>query len=312
MTNLLSEKDGVQFSEAGDGIGILSFTSKACAATKTVLTGIQKALKIAEQQQLKGIIIWQPNPKFFCVGADLPYVCQLAAANDTATMRIYLSYFQQTSLALRYSAVPVIAAITGYALGGGCELSMHCAKIVAEQNSRIGLVEAAIGLIPAGGGSKEMILRASKSTNYLATLKTYFLQIAQGVMSDNAKHAQALNYLRNTDVIVETHEAALETAKKQLQNLIYTVPESPTIPILSGIKDELMTTYENTVATPSHHDLWIAEHIANVFSGGGQQGPLTEQQLLDLELDAFITLVMHPLTQARIQHTLETGKHLHN
>ncbi len=310
--DLLKKENVIHLYHTGDEIGILSFLSKANCANPHVLAGIQEAITIAEKQ-LKGLILWQPTEKFFCVGADLSFVQTLAKNNDTDGMNRYLSLFQDTALALRYSKIPVISAIRGYALGGGCELAMHCTKIVAAQTSRIGLVEAGIGLLPSGGGSKEMVLRATQSGDYETSLKKFFLQVARGEMSRDAAHAKMLHYLRDTDTVVTDSETVLTQAKRELLKINYSVPPPPKIRVLgkSGLPD-LMQAYKKSTDNITQYDEVIAREIAQVFVGGDHSDFVSERDMLDLELAAFIALATNPKTQERIQYTLKTGQHLHN
>lgn len=309
---LLDEANGVQLWHTGDGIGILSFQSKANCASLKVLLGIQKALQIGAKQ-LTGIILWQESDKFFCVGADLSYVCSLAESHDLASIRHYLATFQATALQLRYSPIPIIAAVRGYALGGGCELAMHCAQIVAAKSAHIGLVETSIGLVPSGGGSKELVLRASSSEHYQAVLTRYFSHVATGKMSIDAMEAKQWGYLRMTDWIVEDTIDLLKEAKKALLQLHYVPPSSPIIPVF-GERERvlLLAAYESQADPLSAHDKCITEKLAVIFSGGPHTETNTEQALLSMELNAFLELVQNPLSLARIHYTLKTGKYLRN
>lgn len=311
MSELFKTDNGVSLVEVG-GIGVLSFLSKVNCGSQIVLDGVREAIRISEEK-LKGLIIWQPNEKFFCVGADLPYVCDRVIKEDVEGIRYYLSSFQQTALACRYSRVPVISAIRGYALGGGCEIALHSHGIVADDHAKIGLVESAIGLLPSGGGTKEMILRASHASDYAAHLKKYFLQLASGLISRDAAEAKQLCYMQQSDVITASDQV-LDQAKALIQNLDYVVPDKPEIKRLGKDYHALfLDAYHQAHAQASEYDVHIMNEILNVFLADDVSGDvLSEQALLDAELDAFILLAMHPKTQARIKYTLKTGQHLHN
>ena len=311
MRELLRTENGVSLVEE-DGVGILSFLSKVNCGSQIVLDGVREAIRLSEDR-LKGIIIWQPNEKFFCVGADLPHVCDMVMKGDVDGVRYYLSSFQQTALACRYSRIPVISAIRGYALGGGCEIALHSNNIIADDQVKIGLVEAAIGLLPSGGGTKEMILRASQSSDYESQLKKSFLQLAAGVISKDAVDAKHLSYIKESDIITSSDQV-LDQAKAKIANLSYEVAERPQIKRLGKDKKPLfLEAFHQNHPEAFEYDLLIMNEILNVFLSDTVSGDtLSEQALLDAELDAFMTLAMHPKTQERIKYTLETGKHLHN
>lgn len=302
----------------GDDIAILTFLSKANCGSDAVLDSIFQALDIVQTKQLQGLILWQLSDKFFCVGADLPFVCQAAKTGNLEAIKLYLQKFQRASLGLRYSSVPTIAAVRGYALGGGCELAMHCSQIVSHPLSKIGLVEASIGLVPSAGGSKEMLLRATQCNDYLTYLKAFYLQLAQGLLATNASQAKTYHYLTANDVIISETDDLLITAKKaltQLRTKNYQPPSKPLITVLNKSQtDILLDGYKTSVPDHTEHDLFIAKTIAEIFTGGTFAGSsqLTETDCLALEIEAILKLVATPKTVARIEYTLQTGKHLSN
>ncbi len=312
---LLHVDGAIELVEEESGVGVLRFLSKANCASHKVLESIQQALKLAEQK-LKAVVIWQPSEKFFCVGADLPDVCRLAKADDQAGMRAYLNCFQQAALAIRYAALPVVAGVRGFALGGGCEIAMHCDAIVGHEQMKIGLVESLIGLLPAGGGCKEMVYRASQSDDYLPTLKRFYCQVAEGVRANSAEVAKQYDYMQSYDPVVAHSDDVLAEAKAYALALSegYQAPAKIEIPVVGEKhRDELLDfCRHNTEKELTEHDELVMEQIANVFCGVGAEGTITEQQLLDIELDGFMRLAMTEKTRERILHTLETGKPLQN
>lgn len=311
MHTLLQKEQAVHLYTDGDEIGILSFLSKVNCGSELVLNGIQEAIHVAKKQGLKGLVIWQPNEKFFCVGADLPHVCQMADADNVAGIRNYLGNFQTTSLACRYSPIPIVAAVRGYALGGGCEIAMHCHQAIADQHSQIGLVEASIGLLPCGGGTKEMILRANQSSDTSEKLEQFFLQLAAGKVSADAGQAQAYGYLKSSDIVTDNQDI-LSQAKALIPSE-YTPPAKPESMLLldASMHAQLMQAYQQQHPEASDYDVDIANKIAKVFCADGQ-AHVSEEVLLTRELDTFTALVMHAKTQERIHYTLKTGQHLKN
>ncbi len=312
---LLHIEDAIELTELDNGIGLLRFLSKANCASVSVLENIQQALKIAEDK-LKGLVIWQPSEKFFCVGADLPHICKLAEVDDIDGMRHYLNLFQQTSLAIRYAKLPVVAAVRGFALGGGCEIAMHCDAIVAHEDAKMGLVESLIGLLPAGGGCKEMVYRASQSDNYLESLQRYFYQVAEGLRANSAEQAQQYNYMYQGNPVVPQTDDVLENAKAYALALSenYQAPTPIQIPVIDEqhMSDLLDYYHQHTEKELTAHDTLVVETIAKVFCGLGAVGTISEQEFLRIELDGFMQLAMTEKSRERIFHTLETGKPLQN
>ena len=242
--------------------------------------------------------------------------------NFTAVNDI-LEKFQHVSMQLRYSMVPTVAAVRGMALGGGCEFAMHCDRIVAATESYIGLVEAGVGLLPAGGGTKEFAERAARLAvhddldKYIADA---FNVIAMAKTSSSAQEARELGYLRDTDVIVFNSDEILYVAKQQVKAMAesgYRPPMAELIPVagIAGIANRnLMLANMRAGHFISEHDDVVANNIAQVLCGGEvDKGSMVNSDwLLRLEREHFIALTQQPKTQERIAHTLATGKPLRN
>ena len=240
-----------------------------------------------------------------------------AAIDDTVRQ------FQNTSMRLRYSLVPVVAASQGYAFGGGCEFLMHCDKVVAALETYIGLVEVGVGLVPGGGGCKEFALRAAQESrgDVLAALKDYFMAIATAKVGTSALEGQAIGYLKKTDTVVFNVHELLYVAKQEALAMAeagYRPPlKAKGFPVAgrsgaASIKGQLVNMLEGNFITK--HDFTIASLIADVMTGGDlEAGTLVDEQwLLDLERKAFMSLLKNPLSQARIANMLTTGKALRN
>ncbi len=232
--------------------------------------------------------------------------------------------FQQTSQALRYSMIPTVAAVDGLALGGGCEFVMHCDRAVATLESYIGLVEVGVGLLPAGGGCKEFALRAARNAkdgDPFPQLKYYFQTVAMAELAKSAEQAKELGYLRLADMVVMHRFELLHVAKAQALALAeagYRPPlRAREIPVagntgIATIQSQLVNMREGGFI--SEHDNLIASKVAHVMCGGDlTPGSLVDEDwFLELERAAFMELLATEKTQARIEHTLKTGKPLRN
>lgn len=245
-------------------------------------------------------------------------------AKKLAEVEALIYQFQQTSLALRYSMIPTVAAVDGLALGGGCEFAMHCDRIVATMESYLGLVEAGVGLLPAGGGSKEFALRAAQQAidgDPFPQLKNYYQTVAKAELAKSAEQAKELGFLRPADTIIMNRFELLHVAKSQAQALTESAYRPPlrarTIPVagntgIATIQSMLVNMREGEFI--SEHDHLIGEKIAYVMCGGDlTPGSLVDEEwFLELERAAFMELLATEKTRARIEHTLKTGKPLRN
>src|SRR5690242_2536801 len=208
------ENDGVRLATLGDdGVGILSFSPKMNTHNDHVLDGIQHAIGVAEEK-LKAVVIWQTGEPF-SAGADLKGALGLLKENKFDAFEAMVANFQRTSMRIKHSLVPVVAAVRGLCLGGGCEFQMHSARTVAALESYIGLVEAGVGLLPAGGGLKELAVRASRANpvDPFESLKKVFETVAMAKVSGSALEAKQLGLLRDSDIVVFNAYELLHVAK---------------------------------------------------------------------------------------------------
>ncbi len=315
------ENSGVRLWTTGDRIGVLSFKSKMHVIGDDVLDGVLEALEIAEQR-FEGLVLWQTGASF-SAGANLAQAVPVLHAGDFAMFENTVAKFQHTTAALRYSALPVVAAARGLALGGGCEFLMHCDRVVAALESYIGLVEVGVGLIPAGGGCKEFALRAmneAKSGDLLPFLRPYFEAMAMAKVSRSAEEARQLGYLKASDVIVFNPNELLHVAKAQVRALAeagYRPPQPRKIRVagrtgVAACQMALVNMRDGGFISP--HDYQLGLSIAHALCGGDVDANslVDEAWLLGLERGNFVALAKTPLTQARIEHMLETGKPLRN
>ncbi|WP_045767528.1 3-hydroxyacyl-CoA dehydrogenase/enoyl-CoA hydratase family protein [Xanthomonas albilineans] len=322
------ENDGLHLWHDGDDIAVVSFKTKMNTVSDQVLDGLQEAVRRAEKD-FKALVLWQ-HKEPFSAGADLAGALGLLQAGKLDAFEAMVANFQTTSQCLKYALVPVVAAVRGLALGGGCEFQMHSAKTVATLESYIGLVEAGVGLLPAGGGLKEIALRASQAAvanasgaggDVFAELKKTFETVAMAKVSTSAVNAKELGLLRSTDKVVFNSDELLYIAKAEARALAeggYRPPLPARRIQVAG--DVGIATFKMLLVNMlegrfiSEYDDEIATRIATVLCGGEvDRGALVDEQwLLKLERKHFVELAQQEKTQARIGHMLKTGKPLRN
>ena len=324
----LFENDGVRLwslPEVDAAIGIISFKSKMHAIGDEVLDGVLAALKQAAGS-LDGLVIWHDAP--FAVGANLKQISDACVAGDFDRLEQTVSKFQQATMAIKYAPLPVVAAVQGMALGGGCEFAMHAAKRVLALESYLGLVEVGVGLIPAGGGCKELALRAARwaaqsgaSGEVLGNLSPTFMTVAMGKMSKSAHEAIDLGFGKAGDTILFNARELLFVALKEARLLADAgyVPPVPArgVPVAgrAGIASMEMTLVNmREGGMISAHDYRVSRAVAVALCGGEvEYGSLVDEAwLLAVERRQFLELLKTPETQARIKHMLDTGKPLRN
>lgn len=318
------ENDGVRmWADEGDDIAVVGFKTKMHTVSDQVLDGLQEAIRIAERD-FRGLVIWQPKEPF-SAGADLSGALGLLKAGDIKGFDAMVANFQRTSQAIKYSLVPVVAAVRGLALGGGCEFQMHAARTVFGLESYVGLVEAGVGLLPAGGGLKEFAVRASEAVgphgDVFSELKTVFETVAMAKVATSAMEAKSLRLARAEDVVVFNAFELLHVAKAQATALAdggYRPPLPARKVRVAGdvgiatFKMQLVNMLEGRFI--SEHDYEIATRIATVLCGGevDRGAVVDEEWLLRLEREHFVALAQMPKTQERVAHMLKTGKPLRN
>jgi 3-hydroxyacyl-CoA dehydrogenase len=359
------ENADIRMWHMGDGIGIVSFNTKMHTISNEVLDGLLRAVDEAEAH-FRALILWQSEPPF-SAGANLLQAMQglqgeasggggllgklkgattrvkytiagggglgdimNAAAGNVPRIADVVAKFQQVSQRLRYAQVPTVAAVDGLTLGGGCEFSMHCARIVATLETYIGLVEVGVGLLPAGGGTKEMAMRASAHAQAFANdnrvdvfpfMRRYFQSIAMGEVAKSAELAREMGYLRQSDRIVMNRFELLHAAKQEVQALTATAWRPPLhnrqIMVagrtgIATLKAAMINMLEGGFI--SEYDYQIGCRVAETICGGDVDAGsfVDEQWLLDLERRHFLELIAQEKTQERIEYMLKNGKPLRN
>ncbi|MFT5761388.1 MAG: 3-hydroxyacyl-CoA dehydrogenase, partial [Polaribacter sp.] len=297
-SNEVWKNSGVVIEDLGDGILNCEFQSKMNTIGGDVLAGINKAIDLAEKD-FKGLVVGNQAPNF-SVGANIGMIFMMAVEQEYDELNMAIKYFQDTMMRMRYSSIPTISAPHGMSLGGGCEISMHADKVVAAAETYIGLVEFGVGVIPGGGGSKEMALRASdlfhKGDVQLNVLQEHFLAIGMAKVATSAYEAFDLGILqKGKDVVVVNKDRQIAEAKKHavlLAEAGYTQPVKRKDVLVLG-KQALGMFLVGTDSMEasnyiSEHDQKIANKLAYVMAGGDLSEPtkVSEQYLLDLEREA--------------------------
>ena len=323
-TNEVWKNSGAVIEDIGDGILNLEFQSKMNTIGADVLTAINKAIDLAETNY-QGLVVGNQAANF-SVGANIGMIFMMAVEQEYDELNYAIKYFQDTMMRMRYSSIPTIAAPHGMALGGGCEISLHADKVVAAAETYMGLVEFGVGVIPGGGGSKEMALRASdlfqKGDVQLNVLQEHFLTIGMAKVATSAYEAFDIGLLqKGKDVVVVNKERQIAQAKQHALLMAesgYTQPAARKDVLVLGKQALGMFLVGTDSMEASHyiseHDKKIANKLAYVMAGGDLSEPtkVTEQYLLDIEREAFLSLTTERKTLERIQHMLKTGKPLRN
>ena len=324
----LFENDGVRMwrlPTVDAGIGIISIKSKMHTIGNEVLDGVIAAVRQAEGT-LDGVVLWHEAP--FAVGANLQQVAEAIAAGEFGLLEQTVEKFQRASQTLKYAQVPTVAAVQGMALGGGCEFVMHAGKRIMALESYVGLVEAGVGLIPAGGGCKEFAVRAAAWAAQSATpgevfnfLQPVFQTIAMAKVAKSAQEVIDYGFAQPSDTILfnanELLWVAIREARAMADAGYAPPPMARAIPVAgkNGIATfEMMLVNMKEGGMISAHDYKVAKAAATALCGGEiETGSLVDEEwLITVERRLFVELLKDPMTQARIKHMLETGKPLRN
>jgi 3-hydroxyacyl-CoA dehydrogenase len=323
-SRIVKKNAGASLVDIGDGVLAVEFHSKMNAIGADTLQMLQAGVREAEQN-FTALVVGNDAPHF-SAGANLMLLLLEAQEENWDDIDLIIRQFQQSTMGLRYSKVPVIVAPAGLALGGGCEICLHGDRVQAAGETYMGLVEVGVGLIPAGAGTKEMVARAAEqmapgSTDFLPTIQRAFELIGFAKTSASGPDAQRLGLLRSIDAVTMNRDRLMADAKARALQRVregYQPPPPRTaIPVGGG---SVAATLKLGVHLAwragriSDHDALIGRKLATIMTGGDIPHPttVTEQRLLDLEREAFLSLVAERKTQERIQHTLKTGKPLRN
>lgn len=316
------ENEGVHLWLLKDDVAVVNFKSKANTVGQAVLDGMEEAITRAEKE-CQGLILYQKDASNFSSGADLRGVAGLIQEKNMVALDAMISQFQRVAMRLKYSSIPTIAALRGRALGGGCELTMHCDGVVAAFESYPGLVEVGVGLIPAGGGCKEFAMRAAhhaQNADLMVFIQPVFQQIATAFVAGSAAEARQRGYLKSSDNWVMNSNEVLYAALNKvlaMQAANYHPPLKSLFKVAgrdghARLQAGLVNWLEGGFI--SQYDYYLSNELAKVLCGGDvYAGQLVDEHwMLNLEKEVFMNLASRPETQARIAHLLETGKPLRN
>lgn len=323
-SNVIKKNTGASLIDIGDGVLLLEFHSQSNAIGLDVMQMINFSIE-ETAKGYKGLVIGNQG-KNFCVGANLALMLMEAQDDNFFELDMVVRKFQDMAMNIKYSEKPVVLAPFNMALGGGAEISLPAAAIQASPETYMGLVEFGVGLIPGGGGTKELYLKALRNMpkgvdfDLSKVANDVFEKVATAKVSTSAQEAVDNGYLDSNDAISANPDHVIYDAKQKVLSLDkagYKAPAREKIPVvgdagyaamLLGAKNLKMSGYA------SEHDLKIAEKLAYVLSGGRiKEGSLIDEQtMLDLEREAFLSLIAEPKTQARMQHMLVKGKPLRN
>jgi 3-hydroxyacyl-CoA dehydrogenase len=325
-SSIVWSNTGTTIQDLGDGILNIAFHTKMNSIGSEVLEGLNKVIDLAEnEEQWKGVVISNEGAQF-SAGANVGMIFMLAVEQEWDDLNHAVQVFQRTMMRMRYSGIPVVAAPHQMALGGGCELCMHADKVVAHAETYIGLVEFGIGVIPAGGGTKEFVVRLNDEMHNgdmrINRLRDRFLTIGQAKVATSAHEAFELGYLRKgIDEVVVNRRDQLAKAKRAAMELAasgYTMPLERKDITVAG-QEGLGIVYVGAHSMKSgkyisDHDQLISEKLGYAMCGGdlSERTEVSEQYLLDLERKAFVELCMQRKTLERMQSLIQKGKILRN
>ena len=305
---MMLDAEGMRLVYLGEGAAAIELRGKLNTLPPEVLRHVQEAV----DKEAFDVLALTGAGGHFSAGADLKYVMQLIDAADWQGLEAYLVLFQETTSAVRYASVPIVAAARGLALGGGCELCLTSAARVVGGELRMGLVETKVGVIPGAGGCKEMVRR------FGADIETAFRTLQRGAMSDNGLQARSWGFVEDADPVYLDEERLLSPALARARELVDGGWQPPVAgaldvagpTVLAGIEEGLSRSASE--GDLSAHDVVVGRALAGVLCGAGETAPQSEARLLELEREAFLTLCGTPETRARMEHMLRTGKPLRN
>ena len=324
QNRVIKKNSGASLVDLGDGVIAVEFHSKMNAIGGDTIAMLQAGVKEAAKSG-QALVIGNDAPNF-SAGANLMLVLLEAQEGNWDEIDMMIRAFQNATMALRYSPVPVVAAPAGLALGGGTEIPLHCDRVQAAAETYMGLVEVGVGLIPAGGGTKEMLVRAmsqlpAPNSDPLPYVSKAFETVALAKVSASGPDALRLGYLTPTDSFTMNRERLMADAKAKALERVREDYHVPALRSSIPVGGESVTAALNLgvhlmwrAGRASDHDKLIGQKLAHIFGGGNlpHATTVTEQYLLDLEREAFMSLLGQRKTLERIQHTLKTGKPLRN
>jgi 3-hydroxyacyl-CoA dehydrogenase len=323
-TPVVQSNAGASLIDLGDGVVCCEFHSKMNSIGGDLVAMIHAGIARLGKE-FEAMVIGNQAPNF-SVGANLMLVLIGAQEGEWDDIHMAVRQFQRANMAIKYAPRPVVAAPQGMALGGGCEISLHSARIHAAAETYIGLVETGVGLVPGGGGTKEMLIRANEHAagaedlDLFHALKPIFQNIAMAKVSTSGEEARALGYLRPSDLIAMNRDRQIADAKQTALAMVRAGYHPPAPAEIRVLGEEFLAAAKLAIHTlmrgefASAHDAVVSRKVASILAGGTITAPqvVSEQYVLDLEREAFVSLCGERKTQERIAFTLKTGKPLRN
>jgi 3-hydroxyacyl-CoA dehydrogenase len=328
----IEKNAGASLIDLGEGVICCEFHGKMNAIGGDLVAMLYAGLKRLQNGFDAMVIANQATN--FSVGANLMLVLVAAQEQEWDEIHLAVRQFQNVNLALKYAPKPVVAAPQGMALGGGCEICLHGARIQAAAEAYMGLVETGVGLIPGGGGTKEMLIRASEHADtgedldLFHALKPVFENIALAKVGTSAEECRNFGYLRRNDgvtmnrdrLVADAKQTAMAIARSGYRALAPSPAEGAAVTQVRVLGEQFLTGAKLAIhlmlrgGYASEHDARVGRKLANILAGGPLSSPqfVSEQYILDLEREAFVSLCGERKTQERIAHTLKTGKPLRN
>jgi 3-hydroxyacyl-CoA dehydrogenase len=323
-TPVVQSNSGASLIDLGDGVLCCEFHSKMNSIGGDIVAMIHAGIKRLDSE-FDAMVVANQAPNF-SVGANLMLLLISAQEQEWDDIHMAVRQFQRVNMAIKYAPRPVVVAPQGMALGGGCEISLHGARIHAAAESYIGLVEAGVGLIPGGGGTKEMLIRANEHSaggenlDLFHALKPVFETIAMAKVSTSGEEARSLGFLRPSDLIAMNRDRQVADAKQTALAMVRAGYRPPPPAQIRVLGEEFLAAAKLAIHMlvrgeyASEYDGVVARKLAFILAGGEITSPQTvsEQYILDLEREAFLSLCGQRKTQERVAHTLKTGKPLRN
>jgi 3-hydroxyacyl-CoA dehydrogenase len=323
-TATVEENAGASLIDLGDGVLCCEFHAKMNAIGADTIAMLKAGVARLEGE-FEAMVIANQAPNF-SAGANLMLLLMMAQEGEWDDIHLAIRQFQRANMAIKYAPAPVVAAPHAMSLGGGCEIPLHAARIHAAAETYMGLVEAGVGLIPAGGGTKEMLIRAnehaagSDSLDLMHALRPIFENIATAKVSTSGEEARSLGYLRPSDLVAMNRDRQIADAKQTALALVRAGYHPPPPGELRVLGEEFFAAAKLVIHMmirgeyATEFDGVVARKLAYILAGGGVTAAQTvpEQYILDLEREAFVSLCGERKTQERIAHTLKTGKPLRN
>ncbi len=322
----IGSNDSASLVYLGDGIICCEFHCKMNAIDADIVTMLNKGVELLEEDKYDGMIIANQGPHF-SAGANLMLILGQIMQNDWKAIEMMVKGLQTVNMRMKYCSKPVVAAPHHYTFGGGLEICLHAAKCVIAGETYSGLVEAGVGVIPAGGGTKEMLVRALEylpegliNPDPMPYIRRAFEDIATAKVATSGVELIELGYMRPTDIIEPNFELQVGRAKNVCLGLLQMGYRPPRPPKLWALGETIRAAFEAAVwgmkeaGFATEHDMLIANKVAYILTGGdrAEGTPITEQDVLDLECEAFCSLCGTEKTKERIQHMLMKGKPLRN